>query len=679
MSKELEVIGRRGDTQIVRVRESRAPKAATLATTFQAPGQPIIADVDAESAVRLNYILNVYVYRCVQVISQAIAGSPFRAGKNKEDKGNWRDKAPLAQLLGPSPGAPNENISARRLWQWTVAQYLITGRWGWEIDGSVPKDRLGKGRVDGLYPLPAHLLEPIPSNGGTSYFDGFIFGRRTGKPRKLAAQQVVYDWRPSQLDFRQPESAIQAARLDIQVAIMQDRYDYAFLRNDARPAAVIVHEEFADPKEKEAFKQQFLSDYRGPQNAGKPIFIEASPGDEDIAKTFHVEVLGLSQRDAEFIARYENKIRSICVAFGTPLSILGDSSKRTFTNADQEHRNWWEGTVLPLMAELEDAVNMQLAPRVGNDVGWFDTSHVVALQAQSKVLSLGPALPVFQQAGIITTNEIRSELGLPPIEGGDLVPDAAAAKQLQPSDVLSPENPNTPTAPQAPPPTTDNTAPDKGQGTPPPAKNAQPKTPPPPQKRLTITGEPLVMLLEQRWTNPIKLVLERIGEDVERRMRGRSRRMSKAMKTSNVDEIMEAVMDKEELISELVFAIEPLYRDAMSLFANFDADYISSKTTAMAQNLAVRTYVRLRNAAIEGVEAGDDLGTITERMQVAIIGDADDFARTMAQGEAGFVYDGLLPALRGRISTEDATRAIMSMVAETRDPLSIIRELQPAS
>ena len=58
--------------------------------------------------------------------------------------------------------------------------------------------------------------------------------------------------------------------------------------------------------------------------------------------------------------------------------ILGDASGRTFDNAGQEYRNVWEGEWLPLMEEFAEAVNMQLAPRFGNEVMWFETDHVAA-------------------------------------------------------------------------------------------------------------------------------------------------------------------------------------------------------------------------------------------------------------------------------------------------------------
>ena len=409
--------------------ERRDPQVGIIRTDYQGPGQPQVPEWDAETAIRHAYIVNTYVYRCVEVIAKSIAGSPFRCGLDAEKRMDWNLQAPLAQFLGPPPGSPNPSLSPRRLWAWTVAQRLVTGRWCWEIETGSTGRRNVSDTIAGLWPVPARYVKPIPAENGREYFTSFEFNAQDpGRRKILPAKQVVYDWVPGQNDVRQAESVLMAARYDISILTMQDRYDYAFLRNDARPATVVVHEEFAEKNEREAFRQQFLAEHRGVDNAGKPIFIEATPGDEEMNRTFHIEQLGLSQKDAEFIARMEAKIDAVCIALGTPLSILGNASGRTFDNAGQEYANWWESTVIPIMNEFEDAINMQLAPRLGNEVGWFDTSHVAALRKQSKIVVLGAAAVQFLEKKVFKINEIRDAYDLEPLSDKELKDIDAAAE-----------------------------------------------------------------------------------------------------------------------------------------------------------------------------------------------------------------------------------------------------------
>ena len=268
-----------------------------------------------------------------------------------------------------------------------------------------------------LWPLPSPYLKPIPSESGSAYFKGFTYGR-SGEERSLRPEQVFYDWRPKADDWRQPESVLQAARLDVSVAVMQDRYDFAFLRNDARPATAVIHEGFATDAEDVAFQRQWDGRFRGPENAGKTLFVEAErDGNGSVEGAIAVKQLGLTQRDAEFIKRHAQKLQAICVALGTPLSKLGDASGRTFSNASEENRNWWEDTVLPDLDDLADAINIKLAPSFGDSVGWFELAGVPALRA--KRVSTDVGVPALLTSKVMWINEGRAELGLSAVVDGD--------------------------------------------------------------------------------------------------------------------------------------------------------------------------------------------------------------------------------------------------------------------
>jgi HK97 family phage portal protein len=402
----------------------RDPQAATIATGWADRGMPMVPEWDAAGAIRLAYLSNTIVYRCVQTIANALSRVPFRAGADPDRPKDYdrRGTTGLARLLSPPPYGPNTETSARQLWAWTVAQYLVTGRFGWENE----LDQ--QDRPVALWPLPSTQLNAIPTASGAHYFERFLYGPKI-KEKRLSREQVTYGWRPSPHDWREPESVLQAARLDISVAIMQDRYDYAFLRNGSRPDFLLIHEVIDDDDERQAFRDQFAAEHRGPENAGKPAFAEAEGGGES-GSLVDVKQLGLTQRDAQALERSKHKLNMICLAFGTPMSKLGDSSGRTFSNAGQENRNWWEDTVLPLGDELGDIINMKLAPRLGSNVGWFDWSAVPALRPEPRAQMVG--VPALVSGRVATINEGRAMVDLPPIgPEGDLLADEQPAPDLQ--------------------------------------------------------------------------------------------------------------------------------------------------------------------------------------------------------------------------------------------------------
>jgi HK97 family phage portal protein len=411
--------------RVPRMPERRDPTAATTPNGWQAKGQPMVQQWDAEQAVEWGYLANTFVKACVDAIAADLSRLPLRVGDPATNSFDVRH--PMAVQLGPPPGGPNPQTSARKLLAWSVVQYLVTGRLGWEIE------QQGSARPVAYWPLPAAWLKAIPGTGAR-YFEAFDYGP-AHHPVRLPADRVFYVHDPAPDDWRQAVPKIQAARLDISIAVMQDRYDYAFLANDSTPATILTHERFKVKEERDAWRRQFLARHRGPENAGRMAFVEANDtGKEGVAGSIDVKQLGMSAKDARSRELYDAKLRGICVALGVPVSRIGDSSDRTFSNAGQEWVNYWQGTLLPIALDLADAMAMQLLPkyerRPSDGVPYFDTSEVAALQKSSQFQQVG--IPALVDSGIITREEGRAWLGLGDFPTGTKVPDLGPIPTVMP-------------------------------------------------------------------------------------------------------------------------------------------------------------------------------------------------------------------------------------------------------
>jgi HK97 family phage portal protein len=290
---------------------------------------------------------------------------------------------------------------------------MLLGKFAWAIE------RDSANKVIGLWPLRAQHIRPVPSISGPGYFSSFHYGYQGQQGyREFKPNEIVYIWKPSLRDFREAESAVNVAALNINVAKMLDTFDFNFLKNGAVPSNMVVTPPFATDDDRDRFRMQFEADFGGVSNAGKTIFSERTiEGEGPLGgqETVDVKILGLSQRDAQLSVLSDKEISAITIAFGVPLSILGDSSHRTFSNAFQDRRNYWLETLLPKSREIQDGINVNLAPLLdpgGKTVGWFDTSGVPELRGD-------PAIPDMQavswrDAGLVTEDEIRADRGLPP-------------------------------------------------------------------------------------------------------------------------------------------------------------------------------------------------------------------------------------------------------------------------
>lgn len=389
-------------------------QAATGNVTFYSNNQVSIPDWDATSAVKNGYLANIYVHKAVRRIAEDLSALPFRAGADPSVVHKFNPSAPLARFLGPPPRSPNPIWSARQMWEYAIVQFLVTGRFGWLLE------RDDAGQIINIWPLVSQYLNPIMADkGDAAYFKGFKYGiPGTSAFTTLGLDDVIYVYRPSAYDVKQPESVLEAARINVSVASMIDQFEYNFYRNNAVPSHLIFTPPFAEPEARRAFQEQFRAEFGGYTNAGKAMFLESGYGDDygDAAPSAKEQIviqqLGTNAEDAQTTSARDSHIQDISVAFGVPLSVLGDSTHSKFQNADMDERNYWKHTVQPLGFQLVDAVNTQLAPLLGTEVGWFDYSGVSAL-TPDKTIKPAEGLPLVL-ANIMTRDELRAMHGLGP-------------------------------------------------------------------------------------------------------------------------------------------------------------------------------------------------------------------------------------------------------------------------
>lgn len=644
--------------------EVRSPRGATVSDRPVGSGHSW-AQMEADWIQRA-YLANTFVYACVRAIAQDLASLPFRVGADPEKPADFDTRNPLAQMLGPPPHGPNPRTSARKLWMWIVAQYLLTGKFG------IEKERQGgrNGPVVGLWPLVSRFLTPLESDGGADWFKGFAYDTGARKVN-FDRDEIVYEWRPAQDDWRKPESVLAASRLDIEVAVMTDRYDRAFLSNDARPAAIVVHSWFDDDAERRKFREQFHARHRGPDNAGSIAFAEADGEDGSLSGAIDVKQLGLTQKDAQMIERYDAKLRAITVAFGCPLSRLGDASKRTFSNSKQEWSNYWTSTIGGLAVELADAVNMQLAPELAPGMaGWFDMSRVEALDRTARPTTAAEAVTLVK-GKVATKNEGREFVGLPPTDGGDEFAEdpplpAPSAPTVDPAAATADAaaGAGEPTRAAAPPPAPGPAAHVEDEATLADEERrlAEERARIEEERRAGLwrDADADVLALEDQFEQRFDRLLTRQRRAVLDRLEGKRGRQTldveqRAAADRAADEGADAVFDRAFWIQQtaeetaLLFrsvAVQAGRRTAGRLGVAFDVsapwvtDFVQQRAHQLAGNVTDTTYHDIRTALVEGIKAGEGIPQLAARIRNLFDQTYKSRAVTVARTEVISAYNG---------------------------------------
>ena len=654
-------------TQVVRVRdrrqlEVRDPRAATQRWGYVSPTMPQIDEWNAEQAFRLGYAMNVVAYRCVQLRARAGASVPWVSGRRLGDATTINERAALTKLLGPPPGGPAPKLSARKLLRWTFAQKIVTGRRAWEIETDNGKP---DGRPVAFWPLAAANLRATPSKGGVEWFRLFEYGSYV-EPERFQPGNVFYGWEPSGNDFRQAESEFQAARFDLSLVTLCDRYSLGFLRNNAVPAAIITTTQFPSDDKRQAFMRNWAGEFGGPDNAGRVALNEVGDdGDGPVGDSIDVKVLGLSAKDARLVEQRKELTHEIAIALGTPFSKL-DASGRTYENADAEDRDWWENTILPELLDLQDDINMQLAPRLGSEVGWFDLRGVRALQRRFKPITQTVGAPALVQGQLMTINEARADYGLEPTPGGDRFMTAEEIAALSPnaaSILLAPELAPMPTASPAldtPP------ANDPAANTDTPARTEEPgetrsvdlEAIEQRRARAWHSTDALVRSIEVRWERTMQRLFARQLDATLTRLTGKRGRQAF---TRAVGDPQPGPFDAEDIFGLAFWELETrqitqdLYEAvvaaggqalALRFGVSFDiaaqgvSDFIEARANQLAGNVTQTTYEAIQAALNEGVAAGESIEQLGERIRTLFTQTYANRAVTVARTEVISAYNG---------------------------------------
>lgn len=614
--------------------EQRDPRVATATHRFTA-GLRVgtVGDLTADDAFRLGVEANVIAYRCVRLRSRAAGRVPLVAGRKLGDMRTVRDGAPIMSVLGPAPGVAAPGLTASKLFTWSHAQRIVTGRVAWEIDRG-PRGA----RPVALWPIVASEIEPVPADGGPRWWDSFLAGP-AGQQVRLSPDQVFYAWDPSGRDFRQPASEMQAARYDLSLVQLADRYGVSFLRNNAVPAAIITTAEFPDDAAREAFVSTWRGEFGGVDNAGRVSVTEVSAdGTGPVSDLVDVKVLGVSPQQAALRDHKQDALHQVAIALATPWSML-DASGRTFDNAEMEERTWWETTILPDLDELRDEINLQLAPMFGDEVVWWDLRDVRALRRRLWPVGGGDRVALLDR-GVVTPNEVRGDIDMEPIAGGDIPivrpdPVAAPAQTVPVADAtetdgrtVEPETRDAKDAPDLAPEPEPSWAEQRAEY----------------RAQMWRATDATVTRIEHDWETALARFFARQADATVDRALGKRGRQSVREGVPDPDRIFDRVFWDEnlgDLLAQLFGGIVPVALSAVSVVIGFGPEFIpdavdtwlKARAREVSSQVNQTTLDAIRQAMSDGVTEGEAIDQIADRIRQVFTVASESRARTIARTE----------------------------------------------
>jgi HK97 family phage portal protein len=209
-------------------------------------------------------------------------------------------------------------------------------------------------------------------------------------------------------------SPIQAAFMAIDQHNEAAEWNKKLLENSARPPGVFSlknHENVVpiSPEQVQQISDSFKEKFAGSENAGKPLFINAD---------MVWQSMGMSPTDMDWLNGKNTSARDICLAFGYPALLLGMPEGATFSNVGEAKMSLYEETVIPLVQNVFSEISYYLSNKTGKNIEIVaDLDQVSALMPRRLIARQNARDDM--NAGLITPNEARVEIGYDPVVGGD--------------------------------------------------------------------------------------------------------------------------------------------------------------------------------------------------------------------------------------------------------------------
>lgn len=381
---------------------------APVAFNVSNAGKPYRDSWDIERAYREGMAKVTWVNRCVDAISGNQARLPAMLRRDNSPDGKIvtdnKDNKILDLLNTKSNMGENSFVFRYRL----SSQLLLSTRGAF-----IEKVRGKDGSIIALQLLPPQYTAPIPD--AKKFVSGFEVDMRNGTKVVVPADDVIWIRKPHPLDPYLSLTPLESAGIAVEIENLSKIYNRNFLLNDGRPGGLLVVRGEIDDDDKDELRSRF----RGNINRAGAVTVVSSDEGVDYVDT------GSNPRDANYIQMRQITKEEILASFGVPESVIGNASGRTFSNAAEEHRVFWNETMLPHMEligrgldELDDEYYID-----------FDTSEVpiLILYKQERERYL---LDEFQN-GLISGNEYRAHTGRKKVDS-DLMQAMLANPNLTP-------------------------------------------------------------------------------------------------------------------------------------------------------------------------------------------------------------------------------------------------------
>lgn len=341
------------------------------------------------------------VYACISLIAGDVGKLRLRLVEKDED-GIWSEVRSAA--FGPVLRKPNAYQTRQKFIEQWIISLLTNG------NTYVLKERDARGIVVAMYVLDPYLVTPlIAPNGWVFYQLGHddLAQVRGGDDAKVPASEIIHDRAACLFHPLVGVSPLFACGLAAQQGLSIQRNSESFFRNQSMPGGMLLAPGEISDETAERLKVHWETNYSG-RNAGRTAVL----GDG-----LKFEPLNVNARDALLVDQLKLTATMVCSAYHVPPFKIGLETLPAGQKVEDMNRIYYADCLQTLIesieALLDEGLGLDLTGRAfGTE---FDLDGLLKMDSASLVTSLRDAVG----AGVMSPNEARAKMNLPPVEGGE--------------------------------------------------------------------------------------------------------------------------------------------------------------------------------------------------------------------------------------------------------------------
>jgi HK97 family phage portal protein len=337
------------------------------------------------------------VYRCVQLLSDSVAGLQLQYLRRKDDRYLEDEGSAFHYLLSVQP---QPEMSIFDFWSEAVKQILLDGN-------AYIYPRRVLGEVTDLVLCHRNTVAHDVLNGKYTICDPYnaVYGT-------FGESEIIHLYIHSS-DGRHGESVISHARRTLTIAAAGDDETANRFANGGNVRGIVSNDKsavgFGEYQDDELEKT--ATDIDGKFRSGDRIV--SLPGQVDFKQ------ISLSSTDMQFLESRKFTVREVCRFFGVHPSFVFDDTSTNYKSAESANVAFLSMTLDPILKRIEAEFTRKLIPQslCCKRIFRFDRRGVYSLDLEAKADYQKKTI----ESGVYTVNDWRHFENQPSVEGGDTV------------------------------------------------------------------------------------------------------------------------------------------------------------------------------------------------------------------------------------------------------------------